>query len=242
MIPLNSMWNAMDFQRFWFENKVRILIAIGILAVVGFGVYGMWWIIRRETPRPGDVATVTGTPPPAATTTDITAATATPPISRSGPPQPVPVPSAPQRTLGAPKTTVYPVRGSGARILPNGVSDLRIRVLDVGYLDSVSGIFHATSSISRAEQAAISFEVENIGTAVSLSWDFMANLPTDGGTFRSEQQPSLAPGDGVRFTVGFLHLAREGENIATFTLDPDNRLRDADRANDTATATLQRYD
>lgn len=81
-------------------------------------------------------------------------------------------------------------------------------------------------------------EQEGWGTAVSKKWKFAANLPTDYGDFQSELQNELSPGDRVRFTIGFRHPRRQGENPAVITVDPQNELHDANRANDHATTTI----
>lgn len=161
-------------------------------------------------------------------------------------------PAAPARSLGAALPTapavgpatahVYPLDGSGARyqILPNGTPDFSVQIIDVGIIDDLTGAFVATSSVGSGRQAAVVFDVSNIGTAVSEPWQFGAKLPTVGGDFTSEVQQSLAPGDRIRFTIGFQNLNQLGENTATFTVDPSEKLKDASRANNTATATVVR--
>ena len=54
--------------------------------------------------------------------------------------------------------------------------------------------------------AGITFEIQNIGGKTARDWRFDATLPTrndDDEDFRSDEQPDLAPGDSIQFTLGF---------------------------------------
>lgn len=135
------------------------------------------------------------------------------------------------------RTKVYPV-GPQLRTLPGGVPDLGVRIIDIGMVDEASGDFVHATSTRRGAQAAVVFEVSNIGTAVSKKWQFAANLPINYGDFQSELQSELAPGDRVRFTLGFRHPRARGANQVVITVDPRNELRDANRDNDYATTTI----
>ena len=138
---------------------------------------------------------------------------------------------------GSTTTTVKPV-GSQTVVVPNGIPDLAISIASVGIIDYTTGAFTATSSMRSDQQAGVIFEVTNIGTAVSKPWDFSANLPIPSGLYRSDPQLPLAPGDKLRFTIGFKNVSHPGSNSVVFTVDPDNSLLDRNRDNDTATTSL----
>ena len=142
-------------------------------------------------------------------------------------------------TDGKQTTKIYPV-GCQNKILLDGTPDLAVKIADTGVVDGAAGNFTATSSVSRGQFAAIVFDVSNIGTAVSGTWQFSANLPTYESYFVSDPQDPISPCDHVRFTLGFRTLNNQGSNVATITLDPQNALKEANRANDTATTTIFR--
>jgi hypothetical protein len=176
------------------------------------------------TPTPG----VSNTPPPS------------PSISSPSPAQ-KPV-SPPATKPGSVKTTITKIGTSTPPILPNGTPDLAVRIVDVGIINA-SGVFVATSSVFRTQQAAVVFDIMNNGTAVSKQWDFTAILPIAvDGYYHSEAQQPLSPGDRFRFTLGFTDLNAIGENKFVMTVDPANSLKDSNRSNDSATATIFRID
>lgn len=180
---------------------------------------------RSQSTVSGSVA-LTVSPPQATTTA------ATPPAPSASPP-----PTPPRVSKNPPPP---PPTAKSVRIDANGVPDLTVRVITTGIMNAATGELRPAPSVGQGERAGVMFDVINIGTAVSGRWRFSANVPTLGGSFASESQAPLAPGDRVRFTIGFGDLIRSGENAAVFTVDPGNELKDANRANDTATAILLR--
>lgn len=181
--------------------------------------------------------------------TTIAIAPATPPSPPSAieppspqPPAAKPPPPATVRVVPGPaKVSTYP-GGSQYRILPNGVPDLSISVIATGLIDDSTGEFQPAAAVTRLQQAGVVFDVTNIGAAVSDQWRFSTNLPTFAGLFTSDPQPALAPGERIRFTIGFRYLILSGPNAVVFTLDPGNSIRDANRSNDVATTTVIRSD
>lgn len=141
----------------------------------------------------------------------------------------------PAQTPGPKKITTYP----GGIIRPGGHPDLAISIIQTGLMDK-NGDFIATSSVPKDFEAAILFEVRNIGDASSGGWKFFANLPVTEGNFTSEPEPSLAPGDRIRFTIGFGELLNAGSNKATIIIDPEDLISDSNRANNSASTTLLR--
>lgn len=168
------------------------------------------------------------TPTPAETVTP------PPPPGKTPPPPPPPAPKTP------PPPIKIPIGPNPPPILPNGTPDLAIRIIEIGVLDD-AGNFTATSSSKLEQQVGVIFDVTNQGTATSKQWDFFVSLPIlDRNTYRSDMQKPLAPGDRIRFTMGFGPLQSKGQNKAIFTIDPENSLKDSNHANDSATATFLR--
>lgn len=216
----------------WFEISLRALAAVGVAAIFGLGIFGIGKLIKERPllkDGPGQTAAVASAQnkSPASSTESVAAGSSATPEVSSG------------AVAGEAQTKIYP-RSSAFQVLPNGVSDLAAQIINTGVIDDASGEFSVATSVPRNQQAAIVFDIVNIGTAVSDSWNFSANLPSPDGYFNSETQPPLKPGDRIRFTIGFKNLNQPGENKAILTVDPKNAIRDANRNNDYATATLIR--
>jgi len=60
------------------------------------------------------------------------------------------------------------------------------------------------------------------------------------GDFIATSSVSLAPGDRIRFTIGFGELSNAGANGAAITVDPEDLISDSNRANNAASTTLIR--
>lgn len=172
------------------------------------------------------------TPPPSSSATSPAPAPATDSAAKSG------------VKPGQEKVTRYPVKitSSDQPILPNGKPDLVVTIVNIGTVNEATGAFSATSSVRVAEPGGVVFDISNIGTAVSGTWEFAANLPTDSGLFVSDPQPSLKPGEKIRYTLGFRALAKSGPNTVTITIDPRNAVNDSNRANDFVSTTIFRMD
>ena len=107
-----------------------------------------------------------------------------------------------------------------------------MRVLATGVVDRVSGTFTASSSIRSVDRAGIKFEVENIGNKTSGEWTFNAVLPTyPSFIFHSKQQPSLAPGDKIEFTLGFDSIKDIGNNVVILNADPIGSIKESNEEN-----------
>lgn len=136
-----------------------------------------------------------------------------------------------------PKDTDY----SGiTKVEPTGQPDLEIKIINSGSLNTVTQEFTPGASVMRDRSAAVVFDVQNIGKNYSGEWKFSAKLPIPQSDYISSVQQSLAPGDRIRFTIGFGELVNSGINTATFTVDSELAVNDLDRANNSATATVTR--
>lgn len=164
--------------------------------------------------------------------TTSTVVTVTPEESKedSGAVTEIPPVSAPRPVRSAAR----PAR-EAARVLTNGVPDLAVRIVDTGIIrDGTDEFVHATST-PRGAQAGVVFDVENVGTAVSQKWRFSVILPIlYDNVFNSDIQDPLAPGEKVRFTIGFRNPRFGGDGAVVVAVDPHNEIRDANRDNSSA--------
>lgn len=229
----------------WIPIFRRAFAIFGTIAFLAVLIFGLVQLAIRSIPRPDQADTTLQTSliddissQSNATTSPQGDKTATPSGSKAATPSPK---IEPQRTLkpDAGQTTVYPGVGKfGA----GGKADLVIKIIRVGYIDDTTGAFIATSSVSQLKQAAVMFEVTNVGRVPSGGWSFTAHLPSPTSTFQSEKQISLRPGDGIQFTIGFRNLSAPGENSATFLIVHGGSIPDGDLTNDNATAVIRRSD
>ncbi|MFH0988200.1 MAG: CARDB domain-containing protein [Parcubacteria group bacterium] len=142
-------------------------------------------------------------------------------------------------TPGQEMAKIYPV--SNNTIAGKTGVDLSVSIIDVGIVTEPANTFtHADTTMASNERSGIVFEVTNIGNTASGMWYFHASLPVPGGDYNSDRQDSIPAGGKVRYTIGFQGLISQGENKAIITIDPSNQIPDANRANNTATATLYR--
>jgi len=90
---------------------------------------------------------------------------------------------------------------------PNGVVDLQVTHVGVGYIQS--GIFTPTTFIDNNQNGAIRFEIKNIGTKTAEEWSYEATLPSD-ITYTPGDQEELKPNERVVITLGFEGISRTG--------------------------------
>lgn len=227
--------------RRWFQIATSALAGIGLIAVLAAGGFGFSALLKTRHQVPDSraaVADVVATPGASAETPPVALppppgfamAAAAHSISRAQP-GPEALRTETEQNAGAttPKAT-----DNGSRTLPSGRPDLSVSIVDTGILaGGEKGEFRHADAVNASDYPAVLFEVANIGTAVSDQWEFSATLPTIAGFFNSETQPKIAPGDRIRYTLGFRPISRP-EGTVVITVDPHNRLRDPNRANDTA--------
>ena len=111
----------------------------------------------------------------------------------------------------------------------NDDADLEIRNLEVGYMDRSR--FREDDDIDDNDDAAIRFEVVNIGGESTGSWRFeIEETPYDGNNndYRSGRQNSLRPGESKTITVEFEN-PDEGRYNIEVTVDSDD---DVDEENE----------
>ena len=91
---------------------------------------------------------------------------------------------------------------------PNGFVDLGVKYLGVGILNNQNQ-FVPRGTIDNDERGAFQFEVKNLGTKTSSSWDFVANLPS-GTRYESPIQDGLKPNERSVITLGFDNVGQIG--------------------------------
>ena len=180
-----------------FVPVIYAFAAIGLVSVFSVGVLGLTRLVkfRMGTGSSAEVAAVAAGAAGTAGTSSVSAASpiANPPAEPSiltRRPEPVPTPALPPRP------------------------DLAVSVIDSGIIETSTGRFQHADSIALGQQPALVFEVANLGGARSESWQFSVNLPTFAGLYTSSDQQPLAPGERIRFTLGFRDLSRAGQNNA----------------------------
>jgi len=121
-----------------------------------------------------------------------------------------------------------------------GLPDLAVNILEFGTIDRNTGGFIATSTIVRGDEAAVRFEVVNVGTNVSGLWNFRAILPTFSvPEYKpNELQFSLNPGERIEYTISFDRLVHATEGLFTIDIDPDNQINETNRINNRARVTI----
>lgn len=157
----------------------------------------------------------------------------------TGAPQAAAPAAAPSRQQ--PEREVVFVPGTGASD-PSGRPDLALRVLATGMQVEVDGEdrFFAVDEVPADENAAVKFEVINLGTKTSEEFTFAAELPIIGNDdylFESDTQQALRPGERIEYTLAFdrANPDDDGATIA-FTLLPEGD--DEETQNNFAEATI----
>ncbi len=167
--------------------------------------------------------------PAASTTTPVeTVVTPTTPATPTRPTTPV---------AGSGTSTTYPVGGSVAvPQAPYGKADLAVSVISVGYLNSAdTDSYRANSEVPDGKRGAIKFVVTNVGTNVSGTWKFKAEIPTSPSyTFTSPTQKSLNPGDKIEYVLGFDKTKEGNDRRITITVDSGKDVSESNENNNDA--------
>lgn len=123
-----------------------------------------------------------------------------------------------------------------------GNSDLSVRLLGVGMMDSSNNFVYATQ-IPRYSNSAIKFEVINNGSGNSGPWDLTANMSPSMSwyTYRSNNYPSLAPGQRTEVVVNFSNIDYLGNNNIIVRIDPNNLIPETNESNNEITGTIYVY-
>ena len=164
---------------------------------------------------------------PATTTVPVTATSTKPADTTPKPTTVTPKPAA--HTSGATHSTYVP---SGRTTNLYGTPDLAVQIIT------------APQTAAAGSRIMLQFVVTNIGTNVAhAGWELNAILPYNPTfTYSAGQQQKLYPGDKIVYTLGYDAESTGGyygQTQATIQVDPYNYLQEANKANNTATATYQ---
>lgn len=117
---------------------------------------------------------------------------------------------------------------------PNGLADLEVHPIAVGYINS-NGIFIPSNFVSANQQAAIKFAIINVGNKNSGSFTFSADLPSNTDPrYNAGDQPNLAPGDRIEYVLSFKNLINAQNRVATIYADQSNFIPESSKANNIA--------
>jgi len=120
-----------------------------------------------------------------------------------------------------------------------GFPDLTVKILEVGTINKVTGVFTATTYITTADRVAVKFEVLNAGTNTAANWRFNASLPLEPYyLYPASIQPILNPGDKIIYTLGFDGIQNRSINQFSVIVDPDNMVQESNELNNTATRNI----
>jgi hypothetical protein len=111
---------------------------------------------------------------------------------------------------------------------PNGFVDLAVEIVAVGHLDR-NGNFIQRSTIDDDARGAFQFEVKNIGTKTSDSWDFEALLPS-GLMYEAPRQNPLQPQERILFTLGFDSVGEDGQQRIAVTVDSNRDVQNTNNS------------
>ncbi|MDQ3076787.1 MAG: hypothetical protein M3Q63_01905 [bacterium] len=158
-------------------------------------------------------ASIPTTPTPVATSTPrvpepTIPATSTPATSTPRVPEPTtPTPSKP-----TPTTPSQPQAPA--------IADLAVSILTVTY--------------PTQDQVTVKFNVSNVGTKSSGTWNLKATMPSKSNpVYTALNQKSLNPQDGIIYTLTFDRNAYSTNNTVTITADYDNRVTESNNSNNT---------
>lgn len=116
-----------------------------------------------------------------------------------------------------------------------GTPDLSVRVLAVGVIDPVTGVFAARYPTSPNDIAAVKFDIANNGAGSTGTWYFTVQLPIQSSyLYSSPAQMNLAPGSHIENILRFRPVVSGGGNIL-IQVDPSNMVRESNESNNAVT-------
>jgi hypothetical protein len=123
---------------------------------------------------------------------------------------------------------------------PHGLPDLTVTMIATGYLTNDStDSFVPARIIPPGARPAAKFSIANQGTNVTGPWNFLAMIPTTGGTiFHSPSEPSMGPGDHTVFTLGFSQAIPGPAQTITIVADPYDTINESNKGNNSASAAV----
>lgn len=200
---------------------------------LGAAAVSLTQIFKPGSPSLSVVPTATTTIPFGNATTTATTTAPTPPPA---PVPPAPRPTPPPAPTPGPATATTTIIGT-TPIAPYGLPDFTVTITAVGYLDNSSpDSFVASHTVPSGERPAVKFTVKNIGTNVTGSWRFSADIPTERSyTYRSGSQQNLNPGDSIDYVLSFDEEDEGSDQEITIEVNYDRDVNESNTSNNSAT-------
>lgn len=145
--------------------------------------------------------------------------------------------SFPKPVVGAPvRPNMQPSKPPAGAGTPTTPPDLSVRILAIGVIDPVSGVFVNRPPVSPADVAAVQFDISNDGGSSTGAWYFSAQIPTTAGgyAYRSPVQEPLGPDDQVVNTLRFSPVI-PGGGVFSVIADSEGMVHESNETNNTAT-------
>lgn len=144
-------------------------------------------------------------------------------------------------STGGPATVTSGTGGTGAKSVATTPATVKYTNVSTGRPDlAISNV------VSVPNQSTVYFTVSNIGGRSTGTWNFNYTTPNSrSGVSTSPLQLSLAPGEGIRFTLRFLEQDSGNGTISIF-VDPSNLISELNEGNNSTsvgvTGNTNRYD
>ena len=115
---------------------------------------------------------------------------------------------------------------------PSGKVDLTSQITEVGIIDSETGNFIATSTLSIDNKIAVKFIISNLGNKTAEGWTFNIVLPTNPHyIYHSNGQVNLRPGERIEYAIAF-DKPKEGPNVEIIlNADPTRSIYESNENN-----------
>ncbi len=135
-------------------------------------------------------------------------------------------------TPATPGTETNTVISMGAPSNPYGKVDLDGKITQVGIIDSETGDFIATTTLSVVNKIAVKFVISNLGTKTAEGWSFNMVLPTTPQyIYHSNSQDNLRPGERIEYAIAF-DKPKEGDNAEIIlNVDPTRSIYESNEDN-----------
>lgn len=114
-------------------------------------------------------------------------------------------------------------------------ADLYVHILDIGVIDSATGVFVNRPPYSPGDLVAVRFDISNEGGSPTGPWYFSAYLPSGPGGYQynSPLQDSLGAGDHVVNTLRFSPVV-SGGGLFSVIVDSEGMVNESNETNNTA--------
>ena len=189
------------------DNKPNIFVRIAVIAGMLLILFFIAAAIVKYVPRiisamsPANVSLTSLFNPDANNGSATSTEASTPATATSSAPV--------QSQTSAPKPTANQPQTGGGYVYTyptyTGPADLAISLVKVGQVAS-NGSFIQTNSIQPGSRVQAQFNINNVGSGRSGSWNLNAVLPTSiigERVYNSQAQPTLNPGDSYQMTLAF---------------------------------------